>query len=166
MNRMLFPVIRKYFKMLVSIMLVSAMGCGIMTGLSGAYVSLETSLDDYVENYRYPNAVITTDVTSRKNIDKLKEIKSVSQINVRLCGDTYIKSKEGRYLSVRVFSSGRLRWQENGGNIRRDACWLLRLKKISPSCSCQVSPAILSSIPIRVAESRLTPKSSSQKPSV
>ena len=90
--------------MLVSIMLVSAMGCGIMTGLSGAYVSLETSLDDYVENYRYPNAVITTDVTSRKNIDKLKEIKSVSQINVRLCGDTYIKSKEGRYLSVRVFS--------------------------------------------------------------
>ena len=104
MKRMLFPVIKKYLKLLISIMLVSAMGCGIMTGLSSAYVSLETSLDDYVENYRYPHAVITTDVTNRKNIDKLKELQSVSEINARLCGDTYIKSKEGRYLSVRVFS--------------------------------------------------------------
>ena len=104
MKRMLFPVIKKYLKLLISIMLVSAMGCGIMTGLSSAYVSLETSLDDYVENYRYPHAVITTDVTNCKNIDKLKELQSVSEINARLCGDTYIKSKEGRYLSVRVFS--------------------------------------------------------------
>ena len=104
MKRMLFPVIKKYLKLLISIMLVSAMGCGIMTGLSSAYVSLETSLNDYVENYRYPHAVITTDVTNRKNIDKLKELQSVSEINARLCGDTYIKSKEGRYLSVRVFS--------------------------------------------------------------
>ena len=104
MKRMLFPVIKKYLKLLISIMLVSAMGCGIMTGLSSAYVSLETSLDDYVENYRYPHAVITTDVTNRKNIEKLKELQSVSEINARLCGDTYIKSKEGRYLSVRVFS--------------------------------------------------------------
>ncbi len=104
MRRMLFPVIKKYLKLLISIMLVSAMGCGIMTGLSGAYVSLETSLNDYVKNYRHPHAVITTDVTSRKNIDKLKELSSVSEINARLCGDTYIKSKQGRYLSVRVFS--------------------------------------------------------------
>ena len=55
MKRMLFPVIKKYLKLLISIMLVSAMGCGIMTGLSSAYVSLETSLNDYVENYRYPH---------------------------------------------------------------------------------------------------------------
>ena len=104
MKRMLFPIIKKYLKLLISIMLVSAMGCGIMTGLSSAYISLETSLDDYVEEYNYPDAVITTDVTNRKKIDKLMELQSVSQINARLCGDTYIKSKEGRYLSVRVFS--------------------------------------------------------------
>ena len=97
MRRMLFPVIRKYLKLLISIMLVSAMGCGIMTGLSGAYVSLETSLNDYVKDYRHPHAVITTDVTSRKNIDKLKESSSVSEVNARLCGDTYIKSRQGRY---------------------------------------------------------------------
>ena len=85
-------------------MIVSAMGCGIMTGLSSAYVSLEGSLNDYVKNYKYPNGVITTDVTSRKQIEKLKELPTVSEVNARLCGDTCIKSKEGRYLSVRVFS--------------------------------------------------------------
>ena len=71
MKRMLFPIIKKYLKLLISIMLVSAMGCGIMTGLSSAYVSLETSLDNYVDDYNYPDAVITTDVTNRKKIDKL-----------------------------------------------------------------------------------------------
>lgn len=101
---MLFPIIKKYLKLLISIMLVSAMGCSIMTGLSSAYVSLETSLNDYVSNYRYPDAVITTDVTNRDQISKLQTLSSVSEINARLCGDTYIKSKEGRYLSVRVFS--------------------------------------------------------------
>lgn len=104
MKRMLLPIIKKYFKLLFSIMIVSAMGCGIMTGLSSAYVSLEGSLNDYVKNYKYPNGVITTDVTSRKQIEKLKELPTVSEVNARLCGDTYIKSKEGRYLSVRVFS--------------------------------------------------------------
>ena len=104
MKRMLLPIIKKYFKLLFSIMIVSAMGCGIMTGLSSAYVSLEGSLNDYVKNYKYPNGVITTDVTSRKQIEKLKELPTVSEVNARLCGDTCIKSKEGRYLSVRVFS--------------------------------------------------------------
>lgn len=104
MNRMLLPIIKKYWKLFISIMLVSAMGCSIMTGLSGAYVSLETSLNEYVKDYSYPDAVITTDVTTRSQIAKLKKLNSVAEVNARICGDTYMKNKQGRYLSVRVFS--------------------------------------------------------------
>ncbi len=104
MRRMLFPIIKKYLKLLISIMLVSAMGCSIMTGLSSAYVSLEGSLNDYVTDYNYPDAVITTDITNRKNVSKLTAFDSVSKVNARLFGDSYIQSKEGRYLSVRFFT--------------------------------------------------------------
>ncbi|MBQ3887306.1 MAG: FtsX-like permease family protein [Clostridia bacterium] len=104
MKRMILPVIKKYKKLLLSIMIVSAMGCAFMTGLSGAYVSLEGSLNDYLEDYCYPDAFLTTDVTNRSKIDRLRELSSVTNINARLCGDTYLKSHEGRYLSVRVFS--------------------------------------------------------------
>lgn len=104
MKRMIFPVVKKFKKLLISVMLVSAMGCGFMSGLSSAHTSLKISLDEYVDKYNYPDAMITTAVTNRKTIDKLKKLDSVSEINARLCGDTYLKSPQGRYLSVRVFS--------------------------------------------------------------
>ena len=104
MKRMIFPVIKKYKKLLISVMLVSAMGCGFMSGLSSAYTSLQRTLDGYVEDYHYPDAMITTTVTNRNMIDKLKQVDAVSEINARLCGDTYLKSPQGRYLSVRVFT--------------------------------------------------------------
>lgn len=101
---MILPIFKKYKKLLISIMLVSAMGCGFMTGLSASYTSLDVSLSNYLDEYCCPDAVITTDVTSRDVIDKLKIISSVSEINARMCGDTYLKSIRARYLSVRIFS--------------------------------------------------------------
>jgi len=104
MRRMILPIFKKYKKLLISIMIVSAMGCGIMTGLSAAYVSLDTSLYHYLDEYCYPEAFITTEVTNRDMIDKLQASDSVKEVNARLCGDTYLKSSRGRYLSVRIFS--------------------------------------------------------------
>ena len=100
---MILPIIKKYYKLLISIMLVSAMGCGSMTGLSAAYVSLGGSLYDYVDEYCYPDAMIITDVTSRSITDKLESLQSVDEVDARLFLDTYIKNAEGRYLSVRTF---------------------------------------------------------------
>lgn len=104
MRRMILPIFKKYKKLLISIMIVSAMGCAFMTGLSAAYVSLGDSLYQYLDEYCYPDAVITTEVTNRDMIDKLKSLGAVEEANARLCGDTYLKSSGGRYLSVRIFS--------------------------------------------------------------
>lgn len=104
MRRMILPIFKKYKKLLISIMIVSAMGCSFMTGLSAAYVSLSDSLYQYLDEYCYPDAVITTEVTDRDMIDKLKASGVISETNARLCGDTYLKSSGGRYLSVRIFS--------------------------------------------------------------
>lgn len=104
MKRMILPIFKKYKKLLFSIMIVSAMGCAFMTGLSSSYVSLYDSVYDYMDGYSYPDAVITTDVTHRKNLEKLKALPSLSEMNARLCGDTDLIIPEGRYLSVRVFS--------------------------------------------------------------
>lgn len=102
---MILPIFKKYLKLLISIVLVSAMGCGIMIGLSGAYVSLETSLNEYVSDYRYPDAVVTTDVVNRSRAQRLTtKVDSVSEVTARLCADTVVKSKTGRLLSVRFFT--------------------------------------------------------------
>ncbi len=104
MKRMILPVFKKYKKLLISVMLVSAMGCGFMSGLSSAHTSLQVSLESYVEDYQYPDVMITTDVTDQSTAEKLRKLEEVSAVNARLCGDTYLKSPQGRFLSVRVFS--------------------------------------------------------------
>ena len=104
MKRMILPVIKKYWKLLLSIVVVSAMGCGLMSGMAGAFTSLEYSLNKYVRDNRYPDAYITTDVVNKKLAQDILAVEGVDAVNTRLCGDTMLLSSAGRYLSVRVFS--------------------------------------------------------------
>ena len=97
-------IIKKYWKLLLSILLVSAVGCAGMTGLSSGYLSLEQSLTHYVRDYGYPDGVIQTAVTTRDKADLLHSLPGISEVNTRLAIDTVMMSPSGRYLSVRAFS--------------------------------------------------------------
>ena len=106
MKRLIIPLMKKYRRLLISVILVSAMGCGIMTGLSCAYLSLKTSLEGYVRDGRYPDAVITAEVFSRERIEDLLAVPGISGADARLTGDTTLRGEAGRPLSVRAFSYG------------------------------------------------------------
>ena len=97
-------ILKKYWKLLLSMVIVSALGCAIMIGLSGVYLSLETSLNDYVKEQQYPDAVITTEVTKRGKLKDLLAVDGIEEANARLVGDTVLQSPSGRYLSVRAMS--------------------------------------------------------------
>ncbi len=116
MRRMILPIIKKYWKLLLSAMLVSALGCGIMIGMGGAYVSFDRSLNDYVHDNLYPSAVITTDVINRSRAESIAAIPGVTAVNTRLCGDTVMVDPGARYLSVRVFSM-------NDGDLQKFHIW-------------------------------------------
>ena len=97
-------IIKKYWKLLLSILLVSAVGCVSMTGLTSGYLSLERSLMQYIRDYGYPDGVIQTAVTTRDKADLLRSLPGISEVNTRLLGDTVMMSPSGRYLSVRAIS--------------------------------------------------------------
>ena len=104
MRRMILPIIKKYWKLLVSIAVVSALGCGLTVGLSSAYTSLEYTLNSYVEDGRYPSAYVTTEVANRSIAEAVRALPGVDAVNTRLVGETVLTDPSGRYLSVRVFS--------------------------------------------------------------
>lgn len=97
-------ILKKYWKLLLTMAVVSALGCGVMAGLSSGYLSLKSSLEDYIRDFRYPDAYITTAVTQRSQIADLLSVDGVSLVNARLIGDTVMISPEGRLLSVRALS--------------------------------------------------------------
>ena len=105
MREFLFHAIcKKYWKLLLSMLLVSAFGCATLTGLAGGYLSLKEALDLYVLEGGYPDALITTDVTERERMDALKAVAGVTEVNARLIGDLVMVNGEGRYLSIRAMS--------------------------------------------------------------
>jgi len=104
MKDLVFSIIRKYYKLFLSIVLVSSLGCTIMTGLSSGHKSLVDTLNSYVEEGHYPDAIITTEVVNSKVKDRIRKLHEVEKIESRLTGDTFVMSPTGRLLSCSVFS--------------------------------------------------------------
>lgn len=97
-------VFKRYWKLLLSIMLVSALGYASMAGLSSGYLSLKTTLEDYMRDGGIPDAVITTVVTNREKMDALLAVPGIEEVNARLTANATLISPQGRYLSIRAFS--------------------------------------------------------------
>ena len=97
-------VFKRYWKLLLSIMLVSALGYSSLAGLSSGHISLKVTLDDYMQDYNCPDAVITTAVTNRKQVQDLLAVPGIAEVNARLTANAALISPEGRYLSIRAFS--------------------------------------------------------------
>ena len=95
---------KKYWKLLLSMLLVSAFGCAALTGLAGGFLSLKEALDFYVQEGGYPDAFVTTDVTERRRMDALKAVPGVAEVNARLIGNLVLVNWDGRYLSIRAMS--------------------------------------------------------------
>lgn len=122
MKSMLHAIIKKYFKLLLSVTLVVSLGFSLAWGLSSGYMSLEASLNRYVDDYDYPDGYITTEATSTDDALKLLRINGVKSCETRLCADTMMKTADGNYYSVRVFSyrddekQRFYRWSEASGD--------------------------------------------------
>ena len=97
-------VIKKYFKLLLSLSLTASLGFALIVGLAGGYLSLKTTLDKYLSDYAYPDAYISTGVTSVSEAENLLKIPGVTGCDTRLCGNTMMKTEDGEYLAARIFS--------------------------------------------------------------
>ena len=97
-------VFKRYWKLLLSILLVSALGYASMAGLSSGHLSMKTTLDDYMVDYNCPDAVITTAVTNREQARDLLAVPGIAEVNARMTANATLISPQGRYLSIRAFS--------------------------------------------------------------
>lgn len=101
---MIAALIKKYHKLLISVMLVSALGCAIFLCLPASSNSLEYTLNRYVSEYDYPDAFYTIETTDREKVSALSGVEGIKSISPRMCADLVMISPVRRYLSVRAFS--------------------------------------------------------------
>jgi len=93
---------KKYIKILIAITLVSSLGCGIMIGMANATGSLRTTLNDYIDEMHYPEAVIDTGIVEKNVSDDVRKIEGVAEVNTRLTGDLIMKTGKGGYYTMQA----------------------------------------------------------------
>ncbi|MBR3015820.1 MAG: hypothetical protein IKH57_01870 [Clostridia bacterium] len=76
----------------------------VILGSSSGYLSLQKNLNAYMREGGYPDAVITTDVINRKEMEALLSLDGIEAVSARLVGDGIMVSPSGRYLSARLIS--------------------------------------------------------------
>ena len=101
---MIRALIKKYRKLMLSTMIVSALGCAIIIGISGTRKSLAKTMDRYVREYHYPDAVITTNVNNKDILDELNGCECIDSLVARMFADSTFERADGRIISVRAFS--------------------------------------------------------------
>lgn len=102
-RKMLSPLIRRFWVLFLSMIAVSCLGIALMTGLRGAYDSFLDGYARYVQEYGYPDAVITTAVTMENREPELRVIDGVSEVNSRMYADLALRHGE-RTLTLRTFT--------------------------------------------------------------
>lgn len=91
--------------------LVSSLGCGLLSGLANGYLSLQNTLDDYIEDMRYPDAFIETEVMTRDVTEKLSELPGVEAADARLVGNLTMVGKGGVFYSMQAMSYSETEFQ-------------------------------------------------------
>lgn len=103
---LIFSIFKKYRKLIAAMIAVSSLGIAMMTGMNGAYHTVKRSLDAYVTDYRYADAVITTGLTDVQWQEQLLLLPGVQQVNPRVVADIQVKNPQNRPVTVRAFSYG------------------------------------------------------------
>ncbi len=102
-RRMLFPLVRKYFRLFLSMVAVSCMGIALMVGLRGAISALEQGFSDYLDAYGYADICITTAPVPSSLCKTLENVNGVVRAESRMTADLPLKAGDA-LLTVRVFS--------------------------------------------------------------
>ena len=122
-------ILKKYGRLFIAMLLIASLGCGIASGMASGALSLRNSLESYVRDMEYPDAVITTVVTTRDAIEKIAAVPGVQAVDARLVGYMVVLGKDGRYLSVQAMTYDEEEFQkfyswEESGEKRDDAVLL------------------------------------------
>ena len=121
LRRMLLPLIKKYWVLMLAMILVSSLGIALLVGLRGGYRSTAASLTEYVENYRYADAVLTVTHADGGDAEKLASIDGVSEVNTRVVVDGQMSTGTGKSIAVRIFSF-------DPGDFQRFFVWEKRIR--------------------------------------
>lgn len=106
------PIFKKYIKLFISMMLVLSLGIAVFTGLKSSLKTLDVSLEKYINDYKYADMVVMTELTDFDIAQKIEDLNDVYKVDSKLVMDAALKVDNDRTISVRAFSFDIKNWEE------------------------------------------------------
>ena len=105
-GKLLFPIMKKFSKLMIAMIFVSALAVALLVGMADAKKTLIYSIDRYLEDFHCTDITITTEKTDAAIMSQIASLPDVEDVNARMAGDVPVRLPNGRLISVRVFSTG------------------------------------------------------------
>lgn len=99
--RMIF---RKYRKIMVSMLMIAALGVALTNGMYNAWESLDVSLRSYLAAYGISDASISTEVTDQAAVEKISQVDGIARVIARMTGSSQIITPSGSMLTAQIIS--------------------------------------------------------------
>ena len=103
------PYLKRFWVMLISVVLVGAFGCGILIGLRDAYITLDSEVNNFLNNYHYPDVTVGLTSDFEYSLTNLITEDKYSLYNIdatifRKTINTSFKDEKGNDYNGRIFS--------------------------------------------------------------
>lgn len=103
-NKLAFPLLKKYYKFFIGISIALALSMGLLFGIVSGTDTTDKSLNKFASDYRYGDAIITTNLLSKDELIELNNISGIRNYNSRLTFYIQGKLESGRYINLRVLT--------------------------------------------------------------
>lgn len=102
LRKMLLPLIKKYLRLFISMVIISAIGISATVGLIGLVSNLSRGVNNYIDEYGYQDILIDIEPTDR-SLDDILKLDSVKRIDTRLFLDVSV-NVDKKIKTARVFT--------------------------------------------------------------
>ena len=101
----LLPLIRSSIRSFVTLVIIASLGISALVSLTIAYKTLDTSLDNYLEEARYPDGVISFEAMSVPAVsDVLSTIDDITSWEARFTMDVEAQTSAENIVTIRIFA--------------------------------------------------------------
>ena len=95
---------RRYWKIMVSLVVIAALALALVNGMFNAWQSLDLSIGNYLREYGIADAVLSTDVTDTDVAEAIRQVDGVERVVARLTGSSRLVTPSGTELTAQIIS--------------------------------------------------------------
>ena len=97
-------IFRKYRKIMISLVMIAALGIALLNGMFNVWLSLDQTLKAYLSEYGIADAVISTETTGKDQVANLRQVEGITNVIARITGSSQLMTADGKMLTAQIVS--------------------------------------------------------------